>query len=79
MLCADVHTIGDWEKDKHRPSAKYAQRICLFLKSQSKKSAKPLFIGSIPIAASNLSNDLEPPNSAVFSGCPRNVHELLKG
>ena len=43
------------------------------------RSAKPLFIGSIPIAASNRINNLERPSSVAFSICPRNVHEFLRG
>ena len=42
-----------------------------------KRTAKPLFIGSIPIAASNKINSLEPSLRMAFSFCVRNVCEIL--
>src|SRR5215203_4204465 len=41
------------------------------------RTAKPLFIGSIPIAASNRINSLERSSSAALSFCTRNVRESV--
>ena len=41
------------------------------------RSAKPLFVGSIPTAASNEINDLGRACFIAFLVCPRNVHESM--
>jgi hypothetical protein len=73
-----LHSLKDKEEHAKKLSVcnVTACASLFFSKQQLIISAKPSFIGSIPIAASNLFNNLESPMEVTLSFCVRNVCEF---